>query len=74
MATKRTVVRSSHGVVLTKLELMNNGVAVDTGYLLETLRNPEKRTFGSLAEADAAYLQELGLSKVSEIVAQRLGR
>lgn len=74
MATRKEIIRSACGVVLRKLELMNNRISVDTAYHLETLRTPETWTFASLAEADAAYLNELTLSEASDLVARRLGR
>jgi hypothetical protein len=74
VGTQKQILRSAHGVVLTKLELMNSGAVVDTAYLLETLRTPERWNFSSLAEADAAYLKELGLSETDDLVAKRLGR
>ena len=74
MSTRRQVLRTAQGVVLTKLELVNGSAVVDTEYLLETLRSPEKWNFSSLAEADAAYLKEVGLSETDDLVAKRLGK
>jgi hypothetical protein len=72
MTTRREVVREGCGVVLRKMELVNDGAVVSKAYHLETLRTPETWIFSSFAEADAAYLKELGLSEASELVAQRL--
>jgi hypothetical protein len=74
MTTQRQILRSAQGVVLTKLELVNAGTVVDTAYLLQTLRTPETWNFSSLAEADAAYLKEVGLSETDDLVAKRLGK
>lgn len=72
MATRKQVLRYGQGETLTKLELMNGPSVADTAYLLETLRTPEKRNFSRLAEAEAAYLEELALSEASDLVARRL--
>lgn len=73
MTTQREIIRSAYGVTLTKMELVNGGAVLDTAYLLKTMRTPETWHFSGLAEADAAYLQELALSEASDLVAQRLG-
>jgi hypothetical protein len=74
VGTERHTLRRANGVVLTKLELVNGGIVVETAYLLETPRTPEKRNFTSLAEADAAYLEEVAMSEQSDLVARRLSR
>jgi hypothetical protein len=72
MSTAKEVIRTACGVVLTKMELLHDGQVVSTAYHLKTLRTPETSIFTSLAEADAAYTQEVNLSEASDLVAQRL--
>jgi hypothetical protein len=74
MKSRKEVLRTACGVTLWKTELVHDGVVAATAYILESLRTPEKPAFNSLAEADAAYLKEVGLSEESELVARRLRR
>jgi|GEM_PF-3942905 len=74
MASRKTVLRSACGVTLWRTELLADGSVAATAYILESLRTPEKPGFGSLAEAEDAYLKEVALSEESDFVAGRLGR
>ena len=75
MASNKKLLRSADcGVKLWKVELNAGGGVADTAYSLESLRTPERPGFGSLAEADAAWLKEVELSEADPFVAQRLGR
>lgn len=72
--SRKTILRSECGVKLWKVELLHDGGVASTAYTLETLRTPEKPGFGNLAEADAAFDEEVKASEASPLVAQRLGR
>lgn len=74
MASRKTLLHSASGVNLWKVEHLADGGVAATAYTLESLRTPEKPGFGSLAEADAAFLKEVELSEASPFVAERLGR
>lgn len=74
MATLKTIVRQGQGVVLTKIELAEEGTPLDRVFQVSTLRLPEVKNFNNLLEADAYFLQELGICENDPFVQSRLGR